>query len=297
MNHSHIKNLISLGYLVDESVANLIENIDEDNFYKLIEGLKKENIFLINNEVIKKILVRDVNIIKEFKSIKKFTMQDLIKNLNEKYEILKNILIKRVDFSDLVSINKISDGSATIIGLVKEKNENSIVLEDPTGDILVNISNELIKKLSLDDVVAVSGKISNKILTAEKLIFPDVPIRPVNYTKSSIKVAFSDNENFDVNYVFTKNSIVDKEKNKKYSVSNPYLVEIEGVLILVLIGVEPMEALRKRYLKIENTDFIIDNVPDIVFSDANLNLNYKGITIASLNKVVDLKTREVYDLK
>ncbi|MEM5778001.1 MAG: hypothetical protein QXK49_00005, partial [Candidatus Aenigmatarchaeota archaeon] len=77
MNHSHIKNLISLGYLVDESVANLIENIDEDNFYKLIEGLKKENIFLINNEVIKKILVRDVNIIKEFKSIKKFTMQDL----------------------------------------------------------------------------------------------------------------------------------------------------------------------------------------------------------------------------
>jgi hypothetical protein len=34
-------------------------------------------------------------------------------------------------------------------------------------------------------------------------------------------------------------------------------------------------------------------VPDVIFTDKNVNMSYKGISIVSKNKVIDLKTREV----
>ena len=149
-------------------------------------------------------------------------------------------------------------------------------------------------KLSLDDVIALIGKINNKILFADKLIYPDVPLRPVNYAVDSIKIAFlEEGKESDASYIFSKGKVEDKIKNKPHEITNPCLIEIENVLILVLFDSNPLEALRKRYVNIENTDFIIDPVPDIIFSDKDVNTNYKGITIASLNKIIDLKTREI----
>jgi hypothetical protein len=298
MNHNHIKNLINLGYLVDESIVKLIENIDEDNFYKLVEGIKKENSFMITNELVKKILVRDVGITKEFTPHKKFTVQDFVKNLNEKYNALQSILLKRLEFSDLISINKISSGNVSIIGFVKDKTENGdnfiTNLEDPTGVVQTVITKPLGEKLSLDDVVAVSGRMNNKILFADKIIYPDVPLRPVNYASENVKIAFlEENKDCKADYVFFKNKIKDNIKDKIYSIKNPCLIEISGILILIMPGFNPLETLRKRYVNIENTDFIIDPVPDIIFTDKDVNINYKGITIVSLNKMIDLKTREI----
>ena len=301
MTHNHVKNLINLGYLVDESILNLIENIDEDNFYRLIEGLKKENTFIINNDLIKKILVNDINIVKEITHVNRFTMQEFVKNLNVRYSALQSILIKRLEFSDLVSINKIGVGNATVIGLVKEKNEKEnefvLSLEDPTGELQVIMPKNIGEKLNLDDVVAVSGRVNNKILFAEKLIYPDVPIRPVNYTSESIRIAFLEKDkDYDSNYVFYVDEIKDKIKNKKYTIKNPCLIEIQGILILIISDLNPLELLRRRYANIGNTDFILEPVPDIIFSDKEFNTNYKGITIVSLNKIIDLKNREVSNI-
>jgi DNA polymerase II small subunit/DNA polymerase delta subunit B len=298
MNHKHVRNLINLGYLVDESVVNIIENIDENDFFKLLDFLKKENPLVIDNELIKKIFVRDVEIIKEFAPASRFTVQDFVKKLNEKYNVLQAILVKRVDFSDLVSINKIGSGDASIIALVKDKVEKEgnflVNLEDPTGEIQALIPRSLGEKLSLDDVVAVSGRINNKVLLVEKLIYPDVPIRPVNYTSDSVKVAFLGKErDCDANYVFYVDEINDKIKDKKYKIKVPCFVEIGGVMVLVVSGLNPLDVLRKRYASIKSTDFIIEHVPDIIFTDEDFNTNYKGITIVSLNKLIDLKNREV----
>jgi len=297
MNHSHVKNLVNLGYLVDQETVDLIENLNENDFYKLVEGLKKENPFMINKDLINKIVVSDVKIIKNFMPVKKFTVQDFVRNLNERYITLQSILLKRVDFSDLVSINKISSGSASIIGLVKNKNEKEenllVTLEDPTGDIQAIVPKNLGEKLVLDDVIAVSGKINNKIFFVDKLIYPDVPIRTVNYSLNSVKIAFLENKEVGADYLIYREKIVDKIKNKIYAITNPCLVEIEGVLILILLGFNPLDVLRKRYVNVENTDFLIEPAPDIIFTDKDVNTNYKGITIVSLNKLIDLKTREI----
>ena len=38
--HSHLKNLINLGFIVDEKLNDRIENLTEEEFYRLIESLK-----------------------------------------------------------------------------------------------------------------------------------------------------------------------------------------------------------------------------------------------------------------
>lgn len=301
MNHSHVKNLTNLGFFVDESVVRLIESLNENDFYKLVEEVKKENPLIVNKELINKVVINDVKIIKNLVPINKFTVQDFIKNLNERYSCLQNILLRRVEFSDLVSINKLSNGNASIIGLVKgkvEKEEDLLVtLEDSTGDVQVIVPKSLGEKLCLDDVVAVSGKINNKILSADALVYPDVPIRPVNYASKSVKIAFLEaNKEYDSDYLFYREKILDKVKGKTYITTNPYVSEVDGVIILTLFGVNPLDAIRKRYVNIESTDFIIDPIPDIIFTDKDISTNYKGITIVSINKIIDLKSREVSNI-
>jgi len=59
----------------------------------------------------------------------------------------------------LVSINKITPRTTTfsIIGLVRKKNDESVLVEDPTGEISLYFDKEMEKELKsilLDDVVA-----------------------------------------------------------------------------------------------------------------------------------------------
>jgi len=298
---NHIKNLISLGFLVDEDAINSLEKLNEEEFYKIVENLKKENIFIITSFVIMKILTEEIKILKTFKPNKKFTIQDYVKMLNERYSHLQGILVKKLELTNIVSINKCSSGNVSVIGLVKtkeEKNEEFIIsLEDQTGEIKVVIPKNLGEKLSLDDVIAVSGNINNKILFAEKLLYPDVPLRPVNYTSESIKIAFLiDNKKADVEYVIYKDRIEDKIKHKIYEITNPSIIKIKNIIVLIAFGFDPFDILKKRFVNIENTDFLIDIVPDILFTDKDINTNYKGISIVAQNKIIDLKTREVNNI-
>ncbi len=301
MNHSHLKNLINLGFLVDEKIKEKIENLTEEQFYNLVENVKKENVFIVNEEILRNVLIGEIKILKRFKKSEKFTVQDFVKNLNNRYNFLQNILMKKIELSNIVSINKGNVGSLSIIGLVKEKEEkdNSFIisLEDSTGEIKTSISKKLGERVNLDDVVAVSGRTSNKILFVDKLLFPDVPLKPVIYSRESIKVAFlSDKKDVKADYLVYNDKIKDKTKNKEYEITNPCIFKINNVVFLLIFESNPLEVLKKRYVNIENNDFLIEPSPDVVFSDKEINTNYKGISIVSENKIIDLKTRKVIDI-
>jgi len=297
MMHDHIKNLMNLGFLLDSDTADIVKNLDEESFYRLVEGLKNEKSVVLSKELIKKLLSKEVNIIRTFKPVQSFTVQDFVKTLNERYSFLQKILLSKLELSNVVSINKFSTGEVSIIGLVKtkeEKDDNYILtLEDTTGELQAIIPKVMGEKLSLDDVVAVSGKINNKILFVENLIFPDVPLRPVTYSQENVKIVFSDEKiEQKIDYLISKDKVEDKIKNKIYEIVNPSIFEIEGVRILLIFDLDPSEVLKKRFVKIENTDFLIEPVPDIVLTNKETNTNYKGISIVSKNKIIDLKTRE-----
>lgn len=298
MNHSHVKNLINLGFLVDEEIAEKVENLDEETFYKVIEFLEKEKPFMLTKEILGKILTKDIEIFRQFKPVKSFTIQDYVKVLNERYNFLQNILLGKVELENIVSINKAGNGNMSIIGLVKDiKEQNSkvlVVLEDPTGDIDTLIDKKMAGKLSIDDVIAVSGKISNKILFVNKMLFPGIPLRPVNYSEESIKIAFlSGKKPNNADYVFYKDKIKDRIKKKTYEIAEPCFVNVKNVVVLVVFGFDPLSVINKRYVRKENTDFIIDKIPDILLTDKKINMSYKGVSIVPMDNIIDLKTREV----
>jgi len=297
----YFRELTKLGFLVEENAVNIVKNLNEEEFKKLVDNLRKEKTFILTDSLIKNILTEDIRIIKIFEPIKTLSVQDYVKILNERYRSLQDILIKKLELNNVVSINKCGSGSVSVIGLVKtkeEKNEDYIVLlEDSTGEIKTIVPKNLGERLYLDDVIAFSGKINNKILFVERLLYPDVPLRPVNYSKESIKVAFLSNENdCDAHYCIYKNKVKDKIKNKTYNVTNPSIITINNIVILIVHGFDPLDILKKRYVNLENTDFIIEPIPDILFTDKDVNTNYKGISIVSKNKIIDLKTREVSNI-
>jgi len=301
MNHNHLKNLINLGFLVDEKISDRIEDLNEEQFYELVETLKKDNVFIVNKEVLRSVLVGDVKILKRFKKTEEFSIHDFVKKLNDRYNFLQDILMKKIELSNIVSINKCGVGDVSFIGLIKEKEEKNnnfaISLEDSTGEIRASVTRRLGERLNLDDVVAVSGKISNKKLFVDKLLFPDVPLKPVVYSKESINVAFlSDKKDAKADYLVYESKIKNKAKNKEHEITSPCIFKINNVVVLLISGFDPLEILKKRYITIENTDFLIKPSPDIVFTDQEINTNYKGISIVSKDKIIDLRTRKVTDV-
>jgi hypothetical protein len=297
--HSHLKNLINLGFLVDDKITEKIENLNEEDFFNLIEGLNKENIFIVNENVLKTIVSDEVKVLSSANSMESFNIQDFVRNLNERYVFLQNILMKKLELSNIVSINKCNEGAVSIIGMVKEKEEKGdkfiVVLEDPTGEVQVSIQKKLGEKISLDDVIAISGEMNNKVLNADKIIFPDVPLKPVVFSNDSIRVAFTDKD-VKADYIVYDNKIKDMIKKKEIEINNPSIFKIGNVIFLMLIDFDPLDVLKKRYVTIENKDFLIEPSPGIVFTDKDVNTNYKGISIVSKNKLIDLKTREVQNI-
>ncbi|MFQ6020432.1 MAG: hypothetical protein ACE5J4_00185 [Candidatus Aenigmatarchaeota archaeon] len=299
---NYLTELIKLGFLVEPNAAELLKNLNQGEFEKLLENLKKEESLVLSEKFIKKIFKKEIKIIKTFIPIKKLSIQDFVNMLNNRYNFLQNILVNKLAMENIISINKVSSGNTTIIGMVKirqEKNNNLIVwLEDQTGEIETIIPKMLGEKINLDDVIAITGNISNKKLYGEKIIFPDIPIRRVNYSDDSIKIAFILNgKDYDADYLIYENKIKDKLNNKILEITNPSIVSIGGIIILIAHKFEPFEILKKRYIHKDKTDFLIDNVPDILFTDRKINTNYKGVTIVSGNNLINLKTREVISLE
>jgi len=295
---NRLKELIELGFLIDETAKEDINSLNDENYKKLVEALKKEYPLVISQEFIKKLFIKEVKILKTFKKRDKLTIKDFVRLLNEKYNTLQKILLEKLELKDVVSINKCGSGNVTVIGMIKAIEERGktleVFIEDPTGEIRVSMHKNMGSNLSLDDVVAISGNINNKILFLDKIIYPDISLRPVNYSDEPVKVAFvSEEKEIDLGYVAMNKGIKDNFKNKFYDIEIPTLIEISGIKILIIGDFEPLMVLKKRYLNKENTDFIIDVIPDLVFSNKDINKNYKGVTIISPNNIIDLKTREI----
>lgn len=293
---THLEDLIKLGFLVEEDSKEAIERLNDANFQKVVKHLKEEKPFMVSKDLLKNILSREIEILKQYEPIDSFTVQDFVEILNKRYSFLQNILLSKVELKNIVSINKISNGNISVIGLVKDiliKNSKKLlVLEDPSGYLDCLVDAALIEKVVLDDVIAVTGRMSGKVLYAEKVFFPSVPLRPVNYSESGTRVAFT-SKKVNADYIVSEKKIDDRIKRKTYNIKTPCFVKINDVNILIALSFEPMELLNKRYININKIDFLIDPVPDIIFTDKAVNMSYKGISIVSKNNLIELKTREI----
>jgi DNA polymerase II small subunit len=133
-----------------------------------------------------------VNILFSYKEEpRKRDVQDFVNFFSARYEAISAILRNRKELQSLTSISRLNQkkekDQAAIIGLVTNKQETKtgkimLTIEDPTGTIKAAVSTnspeafELAKETSLDEVIGVVGMSSDKIIFANTIVIPDVPL-------------------------------------------------------------------------------------------------------------------------
>jgi len=139
-------------------------------------------------------------IIKEYKKTKeKMKIEDYVNCLSSYYEKIRTIILKRMNKEKLISINKIHPQTSnfSIIGIVRERGDNNIILEDPSGELTVLFENELKQKLvdiRLDDIIGLDCKKTKEKVYAKNVYYPDIlSSREINKTETEIKIAILSN--------------------------------------------------------------------------------------------------------
>ncbi len=120
----------------------------------------------------------------------KYKIQDFSNIFVSRYRYMESILRNRQELHGTLTINRVlgkkEKETVSIIGLVEEIGQTKtghlmITLEDLTGKIKVLISKnnkelfESAKDLVFDEVIGISGTSGDKIVFANKIIWPDIP--------------------------------------------------------------------------------------------------------------------------
>jgi DNA polymerase II small subunit len=120
----------------------------------------------------------------------KYKVKDFANIFVSRYKFLEKILRQRQELKGITSINRVLDkkekDAVSIIGIVEEigttKNGHIILtVEDLTGKIKILISKnnkdlcEEAKELVPDETLGIVGKSGDKIIFAEKIVWPDMP--------------------------------------------------------------------------------------------------------------------------
>ncbi len=122
---------------------------------------------------------------------KKRTPQDFINHFNARYRALERLLQQRQELHNLTSIARLVQKkdreTVSFIGMIMDKqttkNENiMLVLEDPSGHIKVMVGKnkpevyDIAKDLVPDEVIGITGSTGDKIVFANSIVYPDIPL-------------------------------------------------------------------------------------------------------------------------
>jgi DNA polymerase II small subunit/DNA polymerase delta subunit B len=156
----------------------------QDNITFVLNNLIGKSIGVVTLDLIKSVLPEDVVVIKEFKEEpRKVSVDDLVKMLRKRYENISEILLKRLDLVNLISIGKITKKSKkfSLICLVRDKNpdKRSLLVEDGSGEVEVFFTEDLedFKFIVLDEVVGLVCETVNDMIFVRKVVFPDIPFK------------------------------------------------------------------------------------------------------------------------
>ncbi len=133
-----------------------------------------------------------VHVVYNYKGFpKKRNVFDFSQLFKKRYYSILNILRGRKELQNLVSISRLysknEKESVAFVGMVSDKSETAkgnvmLTLEDDTGIIKVVVTSyneevfNIAKDIVLDEVIGVTGIAGNKIVFANNILFPDVPL-------------------------------------------------------------------------------------------------------------------------
>ena len=229
-----------------------------DEVEKIINKLNKD-MLVITDDFYCALKGKGVKVIKEFKKgEEKKRITNFVDFYNKRFEFLRKLLEEKIDSAKLTSINKLSYGEAVVIGMVRESDSKSFVLEDSTGSVKCVYDGSIIE----DEVIGIEGKKNKETFKVDRVIYPDIPLnKRVNTTEDDCHVLFTHEmdektlsrdslkENH-IPYIFTfdirewnvnspeqwlvgPREKVKKNDNKKIGVRLPSTVGIEGMRFFI----------------------------------------------------------------
>jgi len=245
-----VKMFLEKGLQIDPQSLEYLYN-NQECINSLIEKLIENNITIVTLDTIKPFLTEDVIIVKEFKGKpRKISVEDVIKMLRERYEKISQILSRRFELINPISIGKITRKvkNFSLICLVRDKNleKCSLVVEDGTGEteVFFEKSSEDFRLIVPDEVIGVVCENVDNTIFVKKVVYPDIPFRKdVNRAGE------------DVYCLFLSNFCLDSDKlNEKYFQNFLGWLErqkYKNILIFILGGIssngDDVEKLLKNF--------------------------------------------------
>lgn len=177
-----------------------------------------------------------VRVVQNFISKRKeTTVEEISIQLSNRYQKISEILSKRIDLPNPISINRISTQTKkfSLVAMVKELSheDRSIAVEDPTGSAQVYIADDAVGDFTYIVEDEVIGLVCDNEDSSEnrvtKIVFPDIPL--------ATKITSS---NDDVLCIFLSDIHMDDEKFMQHSFEklSEYLKKIKQDAMVFVLG-------------------------------------------------------------
>ncbi|MCS7123401.1 MAG: hypothetical protein RMJ17_02400 [Candidatus Aenigmarchaeota archaeon] len=314
-----IREFANRGYVLTPEALEYLKNFD--SLEEIIRNIQKEKIEdkCITIDLLSKMIRKqEVEVIENDFKVGEITIECLNKLILERFEFLKGFLKNKIEMVNVLSIanlKKSEKKGGSIIAIVVEVCENSIVVEDYTGTIRLNFN--INEKIFPGDVLGFL--VSN--YEVKKIIYPDIPLLVSKKSNENVFIRFGyecDEVPKEDNYYFFNN----KMNSKKTIVFGDYLkVRIEKNFLVLIVNeslikieknfeTEMLSLLKKRNLnplimEFPSNALFLKDIPDfIVVFGKNFDthyFNYKGVSVIYIKENtffdIDLKTREIYKNK
>lgn len=289
-----ISKFLESGLLLSPDV---LERIDANNFETLLNTAKSRNEIIITKIEEPQISAS----IRQFSQKSTLTPKDFVEYYSKKYEKLGQILSQKIQ---PISINRLSGGQESIIGMVLELTNNGYIVEDPTGKIEIRTD----KQLQLNSVYGFKGSAKENIFFATDVIFPDLPLTR-KIQKIDAEILLTTGKSSQNKFAITTNTEFSGADFVHCKANPCHLILFSGENKLTIVVFRPEESitqkkatqfLKNRFIdepKIPDESFILDMEIDVfwIIQKTNWSENYKGTTIVSGEDIfLNLKTRSVY---
>lgn len=205
----------------------------------------------------------------------KRTVEDFVDYYNDRYERIKELLLRRRDIQGAVSLAHLEDMSSdeevSVVGIVQDKYRTNsgkfiIYIEDPTGSTKLLVEEEDGDHIVNDEVIGVNGTLGDDIIFCDDVIWPDLPLpQNISSTDDEVYAAFIS----DIHYgsIDTLNDTVDKfvawlNSETEFTERIKYLFIVGDVVEGVGIYPGQQEELRLENLY-DQYDVFIDTIQEI----------------------------------
>ena len=183
MNRNLLEKFLGRGIMVSPEVA---EELTESDYEKT---LLEPGLTMLDKIRLQEIRRKQkITVISGGVDKTELTARDFLEYYKNKIRLLAPFIMDRLE-DKLVSINKMRPGQRnTILGIVREPEENRFYLEDLTGRCVVIAKSADIRE---NDVIAINGMFSGEKIFADGLIYPGLPVKKeINKTDSQAKLFF-----------------------------------------------------------------------------------------------------------